>query len=206
RPVARGRELVARGHRRLLQDLHARGLPRGALRAADPPPPVPVPPVDVRHRRQREGRLRPGEPPAAAAADHGRRRGLPRGAGRLRRAHRPELLGATEVSTATHDTRREAPAKPTTTVGKAADYLDQRTSIGVAVKEFARKVFPDHWSFMLGEIALFSFVVLIISGFFLTMFFEPSMALTRYEGEHPASMHGELMSVAFASTLDMSFE
>ncbi|MEV0890090.1 cytochrome bc complex cytochrome b subunit [Promicromonospora sp. MEB111] len=110
------------------------------------------------------------------------------------------------MSTATHDTKREAPAKPTTTVGKAADYLDQRTSIGVAVKEFARKVFPDHWSFMLGEIALFSFVVLIISGFFLTMFFEPSMALTTYEGEHPATMHGQLMSVAFASTLDMSFE
>src|SRR5690606_11580985 len=62
------------------------------------------------------------------------------------------------------------------------------------------------WSFMLGEIALFSFVVLIISGFFLAMFFEPSMALETYEGEHPASMHGELMSVAFASTLDMSFE
>ncbi|MFI2365308.1 cytochrome bc complex cytochrome b subunit [Promicromonospora sp. NPDC019610] len=110
------------------------------------------------------------------------------------------------MSTATHDTKPEAPAKPTTTVGKAADYLDQRTSIGVAVKEFARKVFPDHWSFMLGEIALFSFVVLIISGFFLTMFFEPSMALTTYEGEHPATMHGQLMSVAFASTLDMSFE
>jgi ubiquinol-cytochrome c reductase cytochrome b subunit len=110
------------------------------------------------------------------------------------------------VSTATQDNKREAPAKPTTTVGKAADYLDQRTSVGVAVKEFARKVFPDHWSFMLGEIALFSFVVLIISGFFLTMFFEPSMALTRYEGEHPANMHGQLMSVAFASTLDMSFE
>ena len=110
------------------------------------------------------------------------------------------------MSTATPDTKREAPAKPTTAAGKAADYLDQRTSIGVAVKEFARKVFPDHWSFMLGEIALFSFVVLIISGIFLTMFFEPSMALTRYEGEHPASMHGELMSVAFASTLDMSFE
>ncbi|MFJ3405181.1 cytochrome bc complex cytochrome b subunit [Promicromonospora sp. NPDC090134] len=110
------------------------------------------------------------------------------------------------MSTATHDTKPEAPAKPTTTVGKAADYLDQRTSIGVAVKEFARKVFPDHWSFMLGEIALFSFVVLIISGFFLTMFFEPSMALTTYEGEHPANMHGQLMSVAFASTLDMSFE
>ncbi|MEU4362087.1 cytochrome bc complex cytochrome b subunit [Promicromonospora sp. NPDC023987] len=110
------------------------------------------------------------------------------------------------MSTATHDTKHEAPAKPTTPAGKAADYLDQRTSIGVAVKEFARKIFPDHWSFMLGEIALFSFVVLIASGFFLTMFFEPSMALTTYENEHPANMHGQLMSVAFASTLEMSFE
>ncbi|GAA4703367.1 ubiquinol-cytochrome c reductase cytochrome b subunit [Promicromonospora umidemergens] len=91
-------------------------------------------------------------------------------------------------------------------VGKAADYLDQRTSIGVLVKEFARKVFPDHWSFMLGEIALFSFIVLIASGFFLTMFFEPSMALVRYEGEHPPSMEGQLMSAAFSSTVEMSFE
>ncbi|MFD7306593.1 cytochrome bc complex cytochrome b subunit [Promicromonospora sp. NPDC059942] len=91
-------------------------------------------------------------------------------------------------------------------VGKAADYLDQRTTIGVLVKELARKVFPDHWSFMLGEIALFSFVVLIASGFFLTMFFEPSMALVRFEGDYPPSMHGQLMSAAFSSTVDMSFE
>ncbi|MFD6140612.1 cytochrome bc complex cytochrome b subunit [Promicromonospora sp. NPDC060271] len=98
------------------------------------------------------------------------------------------------------------PQRPTTAIGKTADYLDQRTTIGVLVKELARKVFPDHWSFMLGEIALFSFVVLIASGFFLTMFFEPSMALVRYEGEHPASMHGQLMSAAFRSTVEMSFE
>jgi ubiquinol-cytochrome c reductase cytochrome b subunit len=93
-----------------------------------------------------------------------------------------------------------------TAVGKAADYLDQRTTIGALVKEFARKVFPDHWSFMLGEIALFSFVVLIGSGFFLTMFFEPSMALVRYESEHPAALQGQLMSAAFQSTVHMSFE
>ncbi|MCA5893854.1 cytochrome bc complex cytochrome b subunit [Isoptericola sp. NEAU-Y5] len=97
-------------------------------------------------------------------------------------------------------------AEPTTPVGKAADYLDQRTKVGVLTKQLVRKVFPDHWSFMLGEIALFSFVVLLISGVFLTMFFEPSMALVHYENEHPASMQGQLMSVAFASTLDMSFE
>ena len=46
--------LVVRGDRRLLQGLHARRVPRGALRAADPPPAVPVPPVDVRPRRRRK--------------------------------------------------------------------------------------------------------------------------------------------------------
>ncbi len=103
-----------------------------------------------------------------------------------------------------------APAKtqssaPTTKAGKAADYLDQRTGIGVAVKEFARKVFPDHWSFMLGEIALYSFIVLILSGIFLTMFFVPSMGLTTYHGP-VATMDGTQMSEAFASTLRLSFE
>lgn len=88
---------------------------------------------------------------------------------------------------------------------KSADYLDQRTGIGVAVKTFARKIFPDHWSFLLGEIALYSFVVLLISGFFLTMFFVPSMGLTTYHGP-VTSMDGQLMSEAFASTLRLSFE
>ena len=89
--------------------------------------------------------------------------------------------------------------------GGTADYLDQRTSIGTAVKTFARKVFPDHWSFMLGEIALFSFVVLLITGVFLSMFFVPSMGLITYSGPL-ASMDGVEMSEAFASTLDLSFE
>lgn len=94
---------------------------------------------------------------------------------------------------------------PTTPAGKAADYLDQRTGIGGAVKEFARKIFPDHWSFLLGEIALYSFVVLLISGTFLTMFFVPSMTEVHYEGPWEA-MQGVQMSEAFASTLHLSFE
>jgi ubiquinol-cytochrome c reductase cytochrome b subunit len=104
------------------------------------------------------------------------------------------------------DTSPSSAAAPTTPAGKAADYLDQRTSVGSAVKEFARKVFPDHWSFMLGEMALFSFVVLLLTGVFLTMFFDPSMALVEYHGAGPEAMQGQLMSVAFASTLDLSFE
>ncbi|HEX5334080.1 MAG TPA: cytochrome bc complex cytochrome b subunit [Cellulomonas sp.] len=86
-----------------------------------------------------------------------------------------------------------------------ADYLDQRTGIGTAVKAFARKIFPDHWSFLLGEIALFSFVVLLISGVFLTAFFVPSMNETTYTGPW-AAMQGVQMSEAFASTLRLSFE
>ncbi|MCG2798303.1 MAG: cytochrome bc complex cytochrome b subunit [Cellulomonas sp.] len=93
----------------------------------------------------------------------------------------------------------------TSPAAATADYLDQRTGIGAAVKEFARKVFPDHWSFLLGEIALYSFVTLLISGTFLTMFFVPSMTEVTYDGPW-TSLQGTRMSEAFASTLYLSFE
>jgi ubiquinol-cytochrome c reductase cytochrome b subunit len=86
-----------------------------------------------------------------------------------------------------------------------ADYLDQRTGIGTVVKTFARKIFPDHWTFLLGEIALFSFLVLLLTGVFLALFFVPSMDQVTYEGPL-AAMDGVEMSRAFASTLDLSFE
>lgn len=99
-------------------------------------------------------------------------------------------------------------ATPTTVEKVAAgtaDYLDQRTGIGTFVKTFARKIFPDHWSFLLGEIALFSFITILISGVFLTLFFVPSMNEVHYEGPW-AAMNGIEMSEAFASTLRLSFE
>ena len=72
-PGGPGRGVPARGvrrDRRLLQDLHAHGLPGGALRAADAPPAVPVPPVDVRPDAELQGHLRPGEAAPAPTADH----------------------------------------------------------------------------------------------------------------------------------------
>ncbi|HEY0186001.1 MAG TPA: ubiquinol-cytochrome c reductase cytochrome b subunit [Cellulomonas sp.] len=99
----------------------------------------------------------------------------------------------------------DTPSRGAKAAAATADYLDQRTGIGTAVKEFARKIFPDHWSFLLGEIALYSFVVLLISGTFLTMFFVPSMNEVTYDGPW-ASMQGVQMSEAFASTLRLSFE
>ena len=86
-----------------------------------------------------------------------------------------------------------------------ANWVDERTSIGSFIKYFARKLFPDHWSFMLGEIALYSFLVLVITGIFLTAFFVPSMTTVTYEGTF-ATMHGVQMSQAFESTLVTSFQ
>ncbi|GAA3587490.1 cytochrome bc complex cytochrome b subunit [Klugiella xanthotipulae] len=87
----------------------------------------------------------------------------------------------------------------------AANYLDDRTKISVAVKEFGRKIFPDHWSFLLGEVALYSFVVILLSGTFLTLFFQASMTEVEYSGSF-VPLKGIEMSAAMASTLDISFD
>ncbi|MCH1883312.1 ubiquinol-cytochrome c reductase cytochrome b subunit [Agrococcus sp. ARC_14] len=88
---------------------------------------------------------------------------------------------------------------------KASNYIDERTSISSMVSALGRKVFPDHWSFMLGEIILYSFVAILLSGTFLTFFFEPSMTEVHYEGSY-VPLKGVAMSAAYASTLDISFD
>ncbi|MBA2532865.1 MAG: cytochrome bc complex cytochrome b subunit [Nocardioidaceae bacterium] len=96
-----------------------------------------------------------------------------------------------------------------TSVGKAAagpvKWLDDRVGLAGLVRKNVRKVFPDHWSFMLGEIALWSFVVLLLSGVFLTFWFRPSMTEVTYDGAY-TPLRGLEMSEAYASTLDISFE
>jgi len=90
-------------------------------------------------------------------------------------------------------------------VGGLSNYIDERTSLSGFVKELGRKIFPDHWSFMLGEIALWSFVVVLLSGTFLTFFFQASMVPTHYTGAYPP-MRGVEMSAALNSTLHISFD
>lgn len=86
-----------------------------------------------------------------------------------------------------------------------ANYLDERVGVAGILKEFGRKIFPDHWSFMLGEVALYSFLVLLLSGTFLTFFFQPAMTPVIYDGVY-GPLKGAEMSIAYASTLDISFE
>lgn len=89
--------------------------------------------------------------------------------------------------------------------GWASRYVDERTGISYVVKEFGRKIFPDHWSFMLGEVALYSFVIILLTGTFLTFFFQASMAEVTYNGSY-GPLKGLEMSAAMQSALHISFE
>jgi len=89
--------------------------------------------------------------------------------------------------------------------GAAATWADDRLGLATLAKKNLRKVFPDHWSFMLGEIALWSFVVVLLTGVFLTLWFVPSMGEVVYEGSFD-QLRGIHMSEAYASTLNISFD
>ena len=95
--------------------------------------------------------------------------------------------------------------KPSGRGMRIVNWHDDRLGLAKMGKENLRKVFPDHWSFLLGEIALYSFVVLLLTGVFLTIWFKPSMAEVDYNGPYQL-LKGTPMSEAFASTLDLSFE
>ena len=86
-----------------------------------------------------------------------------------------------------------------------ANYLDERVGSNGFLRRNLNKVFPDHWSFMLGEIAMWSFVVVLLTGVFLSLWFRPSMGVVQYHGSY-APLREITMSEAYASTLDISFD
>ncbi|MCB0928173.1 MAG: cytochrome bc complex cytochrome b subunit [Mycolicibacterium insubricum] len=90
-------------------------------------------------------------------------------------------------------------------LAEQGDAIDSRYHPSAAVRRQLNKVFPTHWSFLLGEIAMYSFIVLLITGVYLTLFFDPSMAEVTYNGVY-GPLKGIEMSKAYASTLDISFE
>jgi quinol---cytochrome-c reductase cytochrome b subunit len=88
---------------------------------------------------------------------------------------------------------------------RALGIIDRRTGAAGPLQKALRYVFPDHWSFLLGEIALYSFLVLVATGIFLALFFDPSTSHTVYAGNY-APLHGTEMSNAYRSALDLSFD
>jgi ubiquinol-cytochrome c reductase cytochrome b subunit len=108
------------------------------------------------------------------------------------------------LSTTTTEKSQES-GKGRSFTDAAANYLEDRTQISGFIKEFGRKVFPDHWSFMLGEIQLYSFIVILLTGTFLTFFFQASQADVIYQGAY-VPLKGIHMSASLDSVLNISFD
>jgi len=84
-------------------------------------------------------------------------------------------------------------------------WLDERLGIASGTRRGLKKIFPDHWSFLLGEVALFSFVILLATGVFLTLFYRPDTTPVVYQGPY-APLRGQEVSAAYESVMRISFE
>ena len=99
-----------------------------------------------------------------------------------------------------------AEPKAQAVIRKAITFVDQRTGSTSYLTKALRYLFPDHWSFLLGEAALYSFVLLVGTGIYLTLFFEPSVAEhVVYHGSY-GPLQGQEMTPAYKSVVDLSFE
>ncbi|WP_405866147.1 MULTISPECIES: cytochrome bc complex cytochrome b subunit [unclassified Streptomyces] len=103
------------------------------------------------------------------------------------------------------DGSQEKEGRPAGKGERVAEWVDGRFGVYSLVRAKARRAFPDHWSFMLGEICLYSFIVIVVTGVYLTLFFHPSMKEVQYSGSF-APMRGQMVSEAFNSTMHISFD
>jgi ubiquinol-cytochrome c reductase cytochrome b subunit len=97
-----------------------------------------------------------------------------------------------------------AQPKAEAVIRRAVRFVDQRSGGAPLIRKTLRYLFPDHWSFLLGEVALYAFVVLVLTGVYLTLFFKPSLTQVHYHGGY-APLEGRTMSEAYKSTVDISF-
>ncbi|WP_020671478.1 cytochrome b [Amycolatopsis nigrescens] len=107
------------------------------------------------------------------------------------------------MSSLTTPTKGTNPAEKV--AGAAAKWADDRYHLAKGIRHQFNKVFPTHWSFLLGEIALYSFIVLLLSGVYLTLFYDPSMEEVVYQGSF-VNLQGIEMSRALETTLNISFD
>jgi ubiquinol-cytochrome c reductase cytochrome b subunit len=91
-------------------------------------------------------------------------------------------------------------------ISKVVRYADERTATSPYVKKALRYLFPDHWSFLLGEVAMYSFILLVGTGIYLTLFFDPSVAQqVTYHGSY-VPLQGQQMTPAYQSVVHLSLD
>ena len=96
-------------------------------------------------------------------------------------------------------------SNPPKVLSGTGNAIDERFGLARFSNKAIKKAFPDHWSFLLGEIAMYSFFIIIATGVFLTFFFKPSTAQVVYDGSY-VPLRGVRMSEAYESTLHLSFD
>jgi ubiquinol-cytochrome c reductase cytochrome b subunit len=84
------------------------------------------------------------------------------------------------------------------------DFVDDRLGSSRWIRSALDKIFPDHWSFMVGEVAMYCFVLLLVTGVYLALFYSPSSAVVTYHGSY-APLDGQKMTQAYESVINLSF-
>ncbi len=118
-------------------------------------------------------------------------------------------MSTTATPKGAHSERTDDTATPPSgsggsAIGGVAKWFDDRTGLAKPVRYLMKKVFPDHWSFMLGEVAMYSMLIALLTGVILTLWFIPSAGHVVYDGAY-GPLNGIGMSEAYASTLEISF-
>ena len=117
-------------------------------------------------------------------------------------------MSATRQSAAslrTEDVKDSTSSGGSKKLGGVANWVDERTGVAKGAAFMLKKVFPDHWSFMLGEVAMYSMIICLVTGVFLSVWFVPSAGQIAYSGSY-LPLQGVTMSEAYSSTLDISFD
>ncbi|MGB7449937.1 MAG: ubiquinol-cytochrome c reductase cytochrome b subunit [Ornithinimicrobium sp.] len=117
----------------------------------------------------------------------------------------PQGAGGVRADEGTTTAPGQSPTENPARLPAPLVWTDERVGSAKGMKFLLRKVFPDHWSFMLGEVAMYSMVICLITGTFLSFWFIPSVGPVEYEGSF-VPLKGVTMSEAYASTLDISFD
>jgi ubiquinol-cytochrome c reductase cytochrome b subunit len=86
----------------------------------------------------------------------------------------------------------------------ALDWVDDRLGSSRWLRLAMDKIFPDHWSFMVGEIAMYCFLILLVTGVYLALFYTPSSALVVYHGPYKP-LDGQSLTQAYESVINLSF-
>ncbi|GGL42428.1 menaquinol-cytochrome c reductase cytochrome b subunit [Halarchaeum grantii] len=89
-------------------------------------------------------------------------------------------------------------------MGRLTAWVSERFETEV-FEPYLGKSFPAEDSFLLGEVALFSFVVLVLTGTYLGLFYIPSIESVTYHGS-VVRYQGQELPGAFASVLQLTYD